>query len=68
MYLEGKNSLGLSKIYNLVIMENKIRDHFKVKLYIIRSETKNKREKEREREKKREIEKEKKSLENIGEK
>ena len=35
-------------------MENKIRDLFKVKLYIIRSETKKKREGKREREKERE--------------
>ena len=36
---------------------NKIRDLFKVKLYVIRSETKKKRERERERKKKREREK-----------
>ena len=45
------------------ILENKIRDLYKVKLYTIRSETKKEREREREREKReRERERERKKM------
>ena len=48
------HTLGLTNYYDLFVndsklKQNKIRDLFKVKLYTIRSETKNKRERERDK-------------------